>query len=535
MLGLLNIHAQTQIDSSLYYYNAIVNPKTTDDLPSGIKYYTDQRQEHLRNRDTLNLIRDLRMLAIGEYKIGNSYDSETYIVQALKQVKANSFEDTLVNAKIGLFNQLGRVYRTQLNFDEAIKAFDEALDVAPSISDSIIPLNNKANIYKDLEEYDDAAHIYRFLAEKSRILNDSLQWALALDNLGTVQSKQKHDEALKNLIQAKVIRQKKNYLTGLYSSLRNLSEYYISRGENKIALSYADSAYQIAEKINSSSYKLDALSLYVAQSGDSKTLEFKRLNDSLEIARTLSENKNAFAKYNVAEERKKTEANRLLQEVEKVKRIKYQSLAAFILVLFIASYFIYRYRYKKAKIEEVYKTETRISKKVHDEVANDMYRVMTDLESNPGISPSILDNLENIYLKTRDISRETGAINVQTDFENNLNDMLLGYKNENVSVVTLNLKKINWNTTSDLKKTAIYRVLQELMTNMRKHSKASSVAITFEKKNHKIEIKYTDNGIGCSLKKANGLQNTENRIHSLNGRISFDSSPGKGFKANILV
>ncbi len=201
----------------------------------------------------------------------------------------------------------------------------------------------------------------------------------------------------------------------------------------------------------------------------------------------------------------------------------------------IASYFVYRYRYKKAKIEEVYKTETRISKKVHDEVANDMYRVMTDLESTPNIGPNILDQLEEIYLKTRDISRETGAIDVQTDFENQLNDMLLGYKNEKVSVVTLNLKKIKWNGVSNLKKTGIYRVLQELMTNMKKHSQATSVALTFEKKDNTIAIKYSDNGVGCVIKKANGLQNTENRIRSLNGNISFDSSPGNGFKATILV
>ncbi len=527
--------SQTQNDSTYYYYQAIVNPKTVDHLPSGIRFYTNQRLRHKESADTLSLIKDLRMLAIGEFKIGNVYDSENYIVQALELINTNSAVDTLVNARLGLYNQLGRVYRTLIKPEEAINVFDKALEIAPSTKDSIIILNNKANIFKDLKEYENASEIYKLLIPKSINVNDSLQLALVLDNLGQIQSQLENDEAIMNLILALQIRKNKSYSTGMYSSYRNLSKHYFRIGNTAVAKSYTDSAYNIAAKINSSSYKLDALSLYVEQNGDSKILEFKKLNDSLETAKLLSENKNAFAKYNIDEERKKTEANRLLQVIEKGKRIKYQSLAAFILVLLIASYFIYRYRYKKAKIEEVYKTETRISKKIHDEVANDMYRLMTDLESNAGTKPSVLDNLEKIYLKTRDISRETNAIDVQTDFENNLNDMLLGYKSETVSVVTLNLKKINWNGISDLKKTAIYRVLQELMTNMRKHSKATSVAISFEKKGSKIEIKYSDNGSGCSLKKANGLQNTENRIRSLNGTINFDSSPGNGFKANILV
>lgn len=527
--------SQTQNDSTYYYYQSIVNPKTADQLPSGIRFYTNQRLRHKERGDTLSLIRDLRMLAIGEFKIGNVYDSENYIVQALELINTNSAVDTLVNAQLGLYNQLGRVYRTLMKSEEAIKAFDRALGIAPSTKDSIIILNNKANIFKDFKEYENASEIYKLLIPKSIGVNDSLQLALVLDNLGQIQSKLENDEAIMNLRLALKIRKNKSYSTGMYSSYRNLSKYYFRIGNTAIAKSYTDSAYNIAAKINSSTYKMDALSLYVEQNGDSKILEFKKLNDSLETTKLLSENKNAFAKYNVAEERKKTEENRLLQEVEKGKRIKYQSLAAFILVLLIASYFVYRYRYKKAKIEEVYKTETRISKKVHDEVANDMYRVMTDLESTPNVGPNILDQLEKIYLKTRDISRETSAIDVQTDFENDLNDMLLGYKNENVSVVTLNLKKIKWDGVSNLKKTGIYRVLQELMTNMKKHSQATSVALTFEKKDNKVAIKYSDNGVGCAIKKGNGLQNTENRIRSLNGNISFDSSPGSGFKATILV
>tara|TARA_R110002020_G_scaffold229065_3_gene439820 strand:- start:1669 stop:2490 length:822 start_codon:yes stop_codon:yes gene_type:complete len=263
--------------------------------------------------------------------------------------------------------------------------------------------------------------------------------------------------------------------------------------------------------------------------------EYKKLTDSIANAKQIAENKNAFLKYNVAEEQKKTQASILLQEIESRKRLAYQALAFIIFLILVGSYFIYRNRYRKAKIEEIYKTETRIAKKVHDEVANDMYKVMTSLENNSGIDTAILDEMEKIYTKTRDISRENSAIDLRKDFGKQLNDLLLGYKNSKVNIITRNLSKMPWDGISEMKKTAIYRVLQELMTNMRKHSHATFVTLVFEKEGKKIHINYRDNGVGCDLFKKNGLQHTESRIASINGTINFESKQGDGFKASIII
>jgi len=73
------------------------------------------------------------------------------------------------------------------------------------------------------------------------------------------------------------------------------------------------------------------------------------------------------------------------------------------------------------------------------------------------------------------------------------------------------------------------------MTNMKKHSNASVVAITFIKNKNKVLINYKDNGDGCELKKHVGLQNVENRIISINGNITFESRTNEGFNAQIIV
>ena len=63
----------------------------------------------------------------------------------------------------------------------------------------------------------------------------------------------------------------------------------------------------------------------------------------------------------------------------------------------------------------------------------------------------------------------------------------------------------------------------------------SMLKIKVRKNNTKINISYTDNGIGCTLKKQNGLSNTENRIHAIHGTITFETSINNGFKATIKI
>lgn len=98
-----------------------------------------------------------------------------------------------------------------------------------------------------------------------------------------------------------------------------------------------------------------------------------------------------------------------------------------------------------------------------------------------------------------------------------------------------NISKINWNKSSEIKKTSLYRILQELMTNMKKHSKATQVLLSFEHSKNKIRLGYRDNGVGGQLNNKNGLQNMENRIKAVDGSITFDTEPEKGFSATIII
>jgi PAS domain S-box-containing protein len=81
------------------------------------------------------------------------------------------------------------------------------------------------------------------------------------------------------------------------------------------------------------------------------------------------------------------------------------------------------------------------------------------------------------------------------------------------------------------KQTAVYRIVQEQLNNILKHSKAKNVQISLELHKQKFKLEISDDGIGFSTnEKRNGigLSNIKTRSELLNGELSIHSEPGKG-------
>jgi signal transduction histidine kinase len=196
---------------------------------------------------------------------------------------------------------------------------------------------------------------------------------------------------------------------------------------------------------------------------------------------------------------------------------------------------------KREKIKTSYNTELRIANKLHDELANDVFHTMAFAETqdlSTGHNKEILlSNLETIYSRTRNLSRENSAIETGSLFISYLKEMISGFNTKEVNVLIYGMDTINWKIVETNKKIVVYRVLQELLVNMKKHSQCSLVAITFKKDKNKLQIDYTDNGLGASNKELNhknGLQNVENRIKTIKGSITFDNNSNKGFKVSFI-
>jgi signal transduction histidine kinase len=87
------------------------------------------------------------------------------------------------------------------------------------------------------------------------------------------------------------------------------------------------------------------------------------------------------------------------------------------------------------------------------------------------------------------------------------------------------------NEIPDSLKTVLFRVMQEAMNNVAKHSKADLIRLTLRKTADKIELFINDNGAGFdleSIRQGVGLTSMRERTELLGGTFAVESILGKG-------
>lgn len=523
-------------DSIAYYYELASELKNDEDYAKSYNYFEKQLDFYRANGDALSEVSMLINLAQIQIKTGFFTESENSAVEALKLLDSLKFNENQNAYRESIYNHLGILYYEIQDYKKSIEYYDKVIELTNNPQSRIIVLNNMGNVYKEQKLNEIALEYYKKSFDSSLKYRDVKVTARALDNLGSIKSRMLLPEALKNLTDALKIREDESYPSGIITSYLHLGEYYKDRGNRERALFYANKALEISDSINNIEFKKGALTFFNTLSEDIRVLELVELNDSLSNVEKSQNNRNANQRYNLGLIKEEINKKELELEQQKSEKQLYLLLALLILSSSIFLYFILKSKHKKDKIKEAYLKETELSKKVHDELANDMSDLMNFVENDIEVINTkkslLLDNIEDIYLRTRDISTETGSIDL-INFSESIKHLLMQHNRQDTKVVINDINTITWQNVADHKRTIVYRCLQELMVNMKKHSKAKVVSIVFKEHNNKKEIRYVDDGIGFVNEgvKLNGLQNVESRIKGIGGSFNFTTSKGNGFKA----
>jgi len=91
---------------------------------------------------------------------------------------------------------------------------------------------------------------------------------------------------------------------------------------------------------------------------------------------------------------------------------------------------------------------------------------------------------------------------------------------------------------SSQKKLVLYRIIQEQLNNIIKHSKADSVEIELCCKKASANLSVKDNGIGFDIINATrgiGLTNIATRVKQVNGVVKIKSTPGNGCALQVSI
>lgn len=89
--------------------------------------------------------------------------------------------------------------------------------------------------------------------------------------------------------------------------------------------------------------------------------------------------------------------------------------------------------------------------------------------------------------------------------------------------------------------THIYRIVQECLNNILKHSQAKRSRIRLERDVHEVQLTIDDNGCGFEPDKTKngrnglGLKNIAARVRMLGGKLEVDSAPGKGTRIKVTL
>lgn len=451
-------------------------------------------------------------------------------VTAIEALENNSQSIYLPN----IYNQLGIAYAEQNDFKNAIKYYNKAYLVTDDLLYKALIKNNIAVIYLEGKNYSNAIKTLEPLLQDESVKKSETDYAKIIDNLGYAYFKSNNPIAIDFLNKAVKIREEKNLNFELIASYLHLSEYYVVTNFD-LSLKYAKLGYENATKCKSVADRITALKFLVQNSDGITSQKYAiqqiLLSDSITTIRQKSKTQFAKIKYDASKAEKETESQ---------KKYKQIYFLLFLLTTMIAlfSFFLIRSKNKRKIVEEKYNTETELSKKLHDELANHVFHSITYAQTQDltiyAKKEVLLSELDEIYNQIRDFSRVTSTIPTGENFEKIVLEMLSDFNSHAVKVI---IKKefIDWKKISPEKKIALYRLLLELMVNMKKHSQCSFVIIKFKNHDKTIIIDYHDNGIGDAnqLFIAKGLQNAENRIKTINGTIIFDSDNKKGFKLTI--
>ena len=435
-----------------------------------------------------------------------------------------------------IYSVLGTSYQKLFDYENALKYYNLCLlDDIEENYQSIIK-NNIGVVYMDNNYFQKAIEILNPLINLSSLKKERKDFAKVMDNLGFAYFKNNQEEkGYEYLNESLRIRDSIGDDYEKIASLVHLSIFY-EESDLNLAKNLAKRALESATIINSPDDKLESLALLVNLSNPSESKEYFKnyikINDSLTKTRQIAKNQFANMKY---------DSRVAIEESENQKKQKIIYLLLFVVSVLIALFIIYIIRKKNKEREKRigYETETRISKKLHDELANDVFNTMTFIETqdlqNATNKENVLQGLDAIYDKARNISKQTSEVKTGKEFGVVLNQLLMSYNSKQVTVIVKGSALVDWEKIKEDKQVALHRTLSELLVNMKKYSQANLVLVTFETLEKTIKIQYKDDGIGFEKEKIikNGLLNVENRIHEINGSITFDTETNKGLKINI--
>lgn len=512
-------------------------------------------------------------------------DASTAIEYYLKVLPI--LENEAKTNRLGIvYDNLGSAFDAIRDYKEAKNYFKKAMSLYRQTTDTIglcFTSNNFAKTLTALEQYDSAqALINDGMALAGSLNNDYLYMIFQLNQTNLHMHRGEYAQMQMPGWKALQLAQQLDDAGSMTNACYAIAWAKLFSGQTDSANIYAQMSLQAARKTGSKKEQSEVLELLgqiALMKGN--TAGFDRYNnesDSLAEA-VLTENiqQTSLALAAKFESEKKESLITLLQKETQRSRQLIVLLAAMLGLLLFGGWLLWRNkkqrevldaqeaRMQEARIEQLEKEKqllasqsllrgqeeerSRLSRELHDGVGSMLSGIKLSLGAMKG----------NILLAENDARLFAGALNKLDETISELRRVAHSMMPE--ALLRLGLSAAVSDYCEGLQATGkiavqfqhygmdarmpndveivVYRIIQELFTNVLKHAEASDVMIQLMRHDDHLSLTFEDNGKGMDTMAISaggaGLANIRARVDYLRGQFDLRSSPGKGTSVHIEI
>ena len=198
--------------------------------------------------------------------------------------------------------------------------------------------------------------------------------------------------------------------------------------------------------------------------------------------------------------------------------------------------------------QAILQERNRIAREIHDSVGHYLTAQSIQLENTALFFKQEPDKAANHLAKARKLGKEALA-NIRASvatlrknplqersLETILEGLIAEFKLNTEIRITSKIDLVSLATMEVT--TAVYRIVQEALTNITKHSEATMVELSLQETAGKILLSVKDNGCGFNPTENTtgfGLQGMQERTEALNGNFRVISEYGKGCQIEVEI
>lgn len=527
--------------------------------------------EKLKNKDVLSSL----LLTTGlSWYFKGVYDSA-----AVYYYKALDISKNLNNplTKAAILNELGKLYRKTKDLDRALQMYDEAYNIYKKQNDETgmgTILNESGVVFEYKGDFEEAIKRYKASLAIREKMNDLVGIGYSYNFLGGVYTLQKNYAAAEeNLLKSLEIRKQLKDSFSIALSYGDLGYMYKDQHKYDKAIEQYNLSNNIAINMNFADLMLSnykELSAIAEKQGNyamalSYQKKYSAIKDSVYTNTKMKEIEHLNVKYQT----EKKEQQLKLQKLQiSRKNFMLWGILGFVTLMMIAGFSFFRKRQIQNKMNlqsVVMKQQDLATKAVITAEENERKRIAADLHDGVGqmmsaakMNLSAFENeitfnnidqklsFEKLINLVDESCREIRSVSHQMMPNALLKSGLASAVKEFIDKIDNRIIKINLYTEGlnerldSNTETVLYRVIQECVNNVIKHSGASTLDISLIKDADGIAATVEDNGKGFDTTDQQkfdgiGLKNISSRIEFLKGTVDFDSSPGRGTLVAVHV